>query len=64
MMCRVHTFMQRFARDESGATAIEYGLIVALIAIGFLVGLRAVGDANTQTWNNASGTLVNAMQGN
>lgn len=63
-MRRVNSLMQRFARDTSGATAIEYGLIVALIAIGFLVGLRAVGSSNTQTWNNASDTLVNAMQGN
>ena len=33
----------RFIEDESGATAIEYGLIAALIAVGMIVGARAVG---------------------
>jgi len=30
-------------QDESGATAIEYGLIAALIAVGMIVGAEAVG---------------------
>ena len=33
----------RFIEDESGATAIEYGLIAALIAVGMIVGAGAVG---------------------
>ena len=33
----------RFIEDESGATAIEYGLIAALIAVGMIVGAKAVG---------------------
>ncbi len=35
----------KFAKDESGATAIEYGLIAALIAVAMIVGARAVGTA-------------------
>ena len=34
----------RFVKDESGATAIEYGLIAALIALAIMVGARAVGN--------------------
>ena len=34
----------RFIEDESGATAIEYGLIAALIAVGMIVGAKAVGE--------------------
>ena len=34
----------RFIEDESGATAIEYGLIAALIAVGMIVGAGAVGE--------------------
>ena len=34
----------RFIEDESGATAIEYGLIAALIAVGMIVGAQAVGE--------------------
>ena len=35
--------ISRFVRDESGATAIEYGLIAALIAVVIITGLTAVG---------------------
>ena len=35
----------RFVNDESGATAIEYGLIAALIALAIMVGAGAVGNS-------------------
>jgi pilus assembly protein Flp/PilA len=35
----------RFVKDESGATAIEYGLIAALIALAIIVGATALGNA-------------------
>jgi pilus assembly protein Flp/PilA len=34
----------RFAKDESGATAIEYGLIAALIALAIMVGAGSLGN--------------------
>ncbi|WP_321488353.1 Flp family type IVb pilin [uncultured Hyphomonas sp.] len=38
----------RFLKDESGATAIEYGLIAALIAVAVIGGVSALGtNANT-----------------
>lgn len=37
--------LARFMKDESGATAIEYGLIAALIALAIMVGAGAVGNA-------------------
>lgn len=43
----------RFAKDESGATAIEYGLIAALIALAIVVGAGALG--------NSLGTQFNAI---
>ncbi|HEY5409438.1 MAG TPA: Flp family type IVb pilin [Caulobacteraceae bacterium] len=36
-------FMTRFLKNESGATAIEYGLIAALVAVVIITGLTAVG---------------------
>lgn len=36
-------FISRFAKDESGATAIEYGLIAALIAVVLITVLKTVG---------------------
>lgn len=35
----------RFAKDESGATAIEYGLIVALISVAIVAGASALGGS-------------------
>lgn len=42
-------FMKRFAKDESGATAIEYGLIAALIAVVIIGALQLIGtNLNTK----------------
>ena len=38
-------FVTRFLKDESGATAIEYGLIAALIAVVLVGALQAVGTS-------------------
>lgn len=39
----MRNFINRFAKDESGATAIEYGLIAALIAVVIIVAVGALG---------------------
>ena len=36
------TIVTRFAKDELGATAIEYGLIAAIVGVGIIVGLGAL----------------------
>jgi len=38
---------QKFAADESGATAIEYGLLASLIAVAIIVPVRAIGTTLT-----------------
>jgi pilus assembly protein Flp/PilA len=45
-------FVMRFAKNESGATAIEYGLIVALIAV-FIIGAVTSVGSNLATQFNA-----------
>jgi pilus assembly protein Flp/PilA len=50
-------FVSRFAKDESGATAIEYGLIAALIAVVIIVGLTAVGGALNTKFNAVATAL-------
>jgi pilus assembly protein Flp/PilA len=47
----------RFMKDESGATAIEYGLIAALIAIAVVAGATAVGGSVGDTFDNISTKL-------
>jgi pilus assembly protein Flp/PilA len=51
------TFINKLARDEQGATAIEYGLIAALIAVAAIVGMTALGQSLGNTFNSVSGTL-------
>jgi pilus assembly protein Flp/PilA len=46
-----------FLWDESGATAIEYGLIAAGIAIAIIVAVNGVGTALTTTFTNISTSL-------
>jgi pilus assembly protein Flp/PilA len=47
----------RFVKDESGATAIEYGLIAALIALAIMVGAGAVGNSLGDKFNDISDAL-------
>lgn len=49
--------ISRFIRDESGATAIEYGLIAALIAVIIIGGLTALGTGLESTFTNVAGNL-------
>ena len=44
----------RFAKDESGATAIEYGLIAALIAVAIITGANMLGGALDQQFQDLS----------
>jgi len=50
----------RFAQDESGATAIEYGLIAALFALAIVVGATQLGDALDAKFRNIGTTLTNS----
>lgn len=51
--CRI----SRFLADESGASAIEYALIAALIALGIIVGATALGSAINQKFNDVATSL-------
>lgn len=50
----------RFANDESGATAIEYGLIAALIAVGIIAAATALGGSLSTLFSDISTTLDGA----
>ncbi len=51
------TLLSRFAHDETGATAIEYGLIAALIAVAIIGALTAVGGNMSRMYNNVAAKL-------
>jgi pilus assembly protein Flp/PilA len=50
----------RFANDESGATAIEYGLIAALIAVGIIAAATTLGGSLSGLFSNISTKLNTA----
>jgi pilus assembly protein Flp/PilA len=43
-MTKLRTLMTRIRRDENGATAIEYGLLAALVAVGIIVTVSLLGQ--------------------
>ena len=48
----------RFVKDESGATAIEYGLIAALIAVAIIAGAGALGNGVAIPATGNSGRII------
>ena len=50
----------RFIEDESGATAIEYGLIAALISVGIIAGAKVIGTEVSTTFNEVGADLKGA----
>lgn len=46
------------AHDERGGTAVEYGLIAALIVIASISALKNLASANTDMWNNVSNEVA------
>lgn len=53
-------FIRKIIRNKKGATAIEYGLIAALVAVAAIVAMKNLGTAVSGTFNNASTQLKNA----
>ncbi|MBL8773517.1 MAG: Flp family type IVb pilin [Phenylobacterium sp.] len=54
-------FVTRFLKDESGATAIEYGLIAALIAVVLVGALQAVGGSLGGAFDTISSEVDGAV---
>jgi len=50
----------QFAKDESGATAIEYGLIAALIAVGIIVAASFLGGSLASLFNKIGNKMSSA----
>jgi pilus assembly protein Flp/PilA len=50
-------FFRKFRKNEKGATAIEYGLIAALIAVAAIGAMQGIGNKLNTTFNNVSNHL-------
>ncbi|APG89461.1 Flp family type IVb pilin [Sinorhizobium americanum] len=55
------TILARLIKDESGATAIEYGLIAALISVALITGATALGTSLDNMFNALSGQMTTAQ---
>jgi pilus assembly protein Flp/PilA len=54
-------FLARLCRDDSGATAIEYGLIIALVFLAILGALTAFGDATRTLFDGVMTAVQSAI---
>ena len=57
MYNQIFSAIKRFIRDEEGATAVEYGLLAALIAVVMVVAVSSVGNRVCETFRNIVTTL-------
>jgi pilus assembly protein Flp/PilA len=55
--------LNQFLNDESGATAIEYGLIAALVAVVIITGLTALGTSLNAKFDSVATEVTNATPG-
>ncbi len=53
-------FINKLFRDEAGATAIEYGLIAALIAVAAITAMQGLGSELQTTFNTTSSAMEGA----
>jgi pilus assembly protein Flp/PilA len=47
-------FARRLWRSERGATAIEYGLIAALIVVAIMTSIGSIGETVSEMWNDVA----------
>ncbi len=57
------TLISRFMQEDSGATAIEYGLIAALVSVAAIGALTAMGDSLSSLFDTVSTALSTAVSG-
>ena len=54
------SILKQLRADQRAATAVEYGLIIAMIVLAMFAGLQAVGSTTAGMWNNVSTKVLNA----
>jgi pilus assembly protein Flp/PilA len=61
-MAQISALLEQFARDEAGATAIEYALIAAIIGVGIAVSLRGYGNSIANSFTDTADRYKQAAQ--
>ena len=52
--------LSRLRSDDKGATAVEYGLILALIVLAMMASLRGVASATINMWNDVASNVLSS----
>ncbi|WP_315761257.1 Flp family type IVb pilin [Sphingomonas sp. Y38-1Y] len=60
-MARLARLAQRLLRERRAATAVEYGLILALVVIAIIAAIMAVANVTTGMWNNVNTRVDEVM---
>ena len=60
-MIAIRTMLRRLGADQRGATAIEYGLICALICVAAIGGIQSLGGGVGGKWGNLASTMNTYM---
>lgn len=60
---KLFAFFKRIGSDKTGGTAIEYGLIAALVVVASIGAFDAVANENTSIWGSAETKISAAMGG-
>ena len=61
-MKTIFTAIQAFVADEDGVTAIEYGLIAALVGVAMVTAATQLGDQISSTFDSVKQALVDALK--
>lgn len=57
---KLTTFLKHIGTDNSGASAIEYGLIISLIVVAMIAALQGVANETIDMWSDVSDTYEDA----
>ncbi len=60
-MVQMFDLLKKYSADESGATAIEYGLLAALIGMGVISGASVLAANSDSAWNNLTAKVNASM---
>ena len=60
-MKTISTKTRRFFSNESGGTAVEYGLIMGLMTLALIGALSATGDGTSDKWNDVATDVTTAV---
>ncbi len=61
LIALLHTVIARFEHDDEGATAVEYGLMVALIAVAIIVAVTTLGSNLSGLFNRVATDIGNVL---